>query len=309
MRIVTDDIAFAERLTPGGSGAWKAGVGPAAPGVATLVDRLFAGRPVHAADVPTGTAWPVMAAAGRADRSQFDTLVALSRTEVALPDGTLCLAGAGSGLHGQRGRAWAALAGNLHLSLWLAPPGTGTTPLALLAMAAVSIVEAIDHVPGLEGRAGIKWVNDILLDDAKVCGILTHIAHRESGIVGVVGIGLNVESVPDVPATPFVPAVTALRAAAATPDTCRLGAVLPGVLEALDRNYASLRGEGPERLFARYRERSLVVGRRVAVCGEDAGGDPTVLVEGRVSGLGPHLELLVEGHPSPITTGRLRLVP
>ena len=37
-----------------------------------------------------------------------------------------------------------------------------------------AVVDALDAVPGLEGRARIKWVNDILIGDAKVAGILAY---------------------------------------------------------------------------------------------------------------------------------------
>ena len=40
-------------------------------------------------------------------------------------------------------------------------------------------------------ECGIKWVNDIVLDGLKVCGILAQMVAREGGNVVVVGIGVN----------------------------------------------------------------------------------------------------------------------
>jgi BirA family biotin operon repressor/biotin-[acetyl-CoA-carboxylase] ligase len=308
MRVFTDSMPFVDRLALPTTGPWSPG--PADPDIAPLIRELYGARDVRNTGVESALRWPSLCASASADRSQFDLLVALSRASVVLPDGTLCLAGAGGGLHGQRGRPWAALEGNLHLSMWLTPPpGAADTPIDLLAMAAVSVVEAIDAVPGLEGRAGIKWVNDILIDGAKVCGILTHVAHRPEGMLGIVGIGLNVEAVPDVTPTPFVPAVTALRAATSDPERCRLGLVLRTLLATLDRNYAGLRREGARHLFDRYRMRSLVLGREVALCAEHRPSEPEIVAEGRVAGLGDGLELLLEGHERPFTTGRLILRP
>lgn len=307
MIVYTDSVAFGEQVAPRAVGPWT--LRPTVPaGVEQLVDRLFGGRPRLVAAAGDVGRWPVLLALEEADRSQFDMLVALGREGVELPDGVVCLAGAGRGLHGQRGRAWAALAGNLHLSLWLAPPLDGIrSPIALLAMAAVSVVEAIDGLPGLAGRAGIKWVNDIMIGDAKVCGILTHVETRSTGIRGVLGIGLNVERAPEVAPTAFVRAATSLRAVASDPDACRLGPVLHDLLSALDRNYESLLRDGTAALFDRYRERSLVIGRDVAICEESADPSPRVIAEGRVAGIGPQLELLLEGHARPFTTGRLML--
>lgn len=306
MRAITDSIPFGDRLLLPSPGTW-ASAAPASD-ILPLVRELYGDRSVQTTMVETPTHWPHLCVSASADRSQFDLLVALSRSSVILPDGTLCLAGPGQGLRGQRGRPWAALDGNIHLSLWLMPPPE-TTAIDLLAMAAVAVVEAIDAVPGLEGRAGIKWVNDILIDGAKVCGILTHVAHRPGGILGIIGIGLNVETVPDVPPTPFVPAVTALRAVAPDPAPCHLGLVLRGLLATLDRSYATLRHAGAERLVTRYRERSLVLGQRVALCADHGSSEPEIVAEGRVKDLGAGLELLIEGHERPFTTGRLILRP
>lgn len=304
----TDSIAFGERVVPDSGALWTPAAASPPVEVAGLLERLFGGRDRYTASIPSDTSWPCLIAVESAGQSQFDTLVALGREGGDLPDGVACLAGAGGGLHGQRGRPWAALPGNLHLSLWLAPPrDTVRSPIELLALAAVSVVDAIDTLPGLRGRAGIKWVNDILIDGAKVCGILTHVESRPTGIRASLGIGMNVESVPQIAPTPFVPAVAALRTVAADPAACRLGSVLREVLRALDHNYDALRSSGAGVLLARYRERSLVLGREVALCDESGTSPPRVIAEGRVAGLGPQLELVLEGHPQPFTTGRLLL--
>jgi BirA family transcriptional regulator, biotin operon repressor / biotin---[acetyl-CoA-carboxylase] ligase len=307
MQVWTDSVAFADRIGGGGV-AWTPAVPPLPSDVAPLVARLYDHRPIWTAEWAPRTAWAHLFVVEHPDRSQFDQLVALSRESATIPDGTLCLAGSGRGLHGQRGRSWAALAGNVHLSLWLTPPPTTMdAPLALLAMTAVAVVEAIDAVPGLAGRAGIKWVNDILIDGAKVCGILTHVARRPHGGVGIVGIGLNAEAVPDVPPTAFVPAVTALSHVAAQPDAARLAPVLQTLLGALERGYTALCRDGPADLADRYRARSLVLGRDVALCADDGSAAPPVIAEGRAVALGDELELYLAGHARPFTTGRLLL--
>ena len=60
---------------------------------------------------------------------------------------------------------------------------------ALTAKAGVAVKRAIRDVCGVE--CGIKWVNDIVLDGLKVCGILAQMVAREGGNVVVVGIGVN----------------------------------------------------------------------------------------------------------------------
>jgi BirA family biotin operon repressor/biotin-[acetyl-CoA-carboxylase] ligase len=94
---------------------------------------------------------------------------------------------------GQHGRVWeSSPRANVLLSALLFPPPTLRRPVVLTAFAAVVVGETILQVTGKQTR--IKWPNDVLLGDKKVCGILI-----EGGVVAagrdphfVVGIGLNV---------------------------------------------------------------------------------------------------------------------
>jgi BirA family biotin operon repressor/biotin-[acetyl-CoA-carboxylase] ligase len=71
------------------------------------------------------------------------------------------------------------------MSVLLFPPPPLRRPAVLTAWAAVSVCEAIHDSTGMQAQ--IKWPNDILLRERKVCGILI-----EQGAGTVVGIGLNV---------------------------------------------------------------------------------------------------------------------
>lgn len=64
---------------------------------------------------------------------------------------------------------------------------------SITTMAAVSVCEAIEQISGKE--VGIKWVNDVFIDNKKVCGILTEASYdMESKYWDyvVLGIGINV---------------------------------------------------------------------------------------------------------------------
>jgi BirA family biotin operon repressor/biotin-[acetyl-CoA-carboxylase] ligase len=43
-------------------------------------------------------------------------------------------------------------------------------------------------------KPDIKWVNDVLINDKKVCGILAETADTDKGLAVVVGIGINLRS-------------------------------------------------------------------------------------------------------------------
>ena len=239
--------------------------------------------------------------------SQYDRLVELAGNGTGLPDRVACLAGSGLDFRGYKGRPWLAIPGNLHLVVHLAPSRpVDRFHVAFTVLAALSVVEALDGIPGLEGRAGIKWVNDILVEDAKVSGVLAHTQSRGDVVASVVlGIGLNVEGTPRVEPTPFVPRAAALRdfLPPGQPDAQALA--LQGLLHALDRNYRTLLEDGFDPLLARYRDRSAILGKKVVVCSEVSDHNCRVVAEGVVSGLGEALELFLEGRPEPITLGRL----
>ena len=68
-----------------------------------------------------------------------------------------------------------------------------TAAVSVTAAAAAAVAEAVETVSSK--KAGIKWVNDVLTDNKKVCGILTEAAlDVESGALSyaVLGIGVNV---------------------------------------------------------------------------------------------------------------------
>lgn len=309
MHVYTDSIDFAGRLLQCDAASWASLESGPAPAARELCRHLFADRPVRRAELSSTLRWSDLFLVGDAPRSQFDLLIDLSGKEGTLPDSCLCLADTGRNFHGFKGRHWATAPGNVHLSAHLVP----TQPIlpsgtAFMVLATVSLVDAIDAVPGLERRSGIKWPNDILIDGAKVGGVLAHTHTRGDRVTAaVVGIGLNVEATPGVEPTPFVPRVSSLQEAAPGPAVPAQGEVFARLSEALDQNYGLLLQGDYDRLLERYRARSLVIGRHVAVYEEQSGATARPIAEGTATHLGDHLELHLEGRERPLTKGRLTL--
>lgn len=81
----------------------------------------------------------------------------------------------------------------IYLSVLLRPKLKIEQAVLLTTAAAVAVVKAIKQVTGQQ--PSIKWVNDIFLNNKKVCGILTEAAvDFESGVLqyAALGIGLNI---------------------------------------------------------------------------------------------------------------------
>ena len=316
MKVYTDSSSFAAGILSRDVAGRLAPLDAPDADAAALVEALFAeGHPLWHA--PAGDRpWAHLFLSEFSSGSQYDKLIGLARARHTLPDRVAAVAGSGLGFHGFKGRSWAALPGNIHLSVHLAPGRpVERFEVAFTVLAALSVVDAVDTVPGLRGRAGIKWVNDILVDGAKVAGILAYTQAREATVTSVIlGIGLNVETTPPVDRTPFAPAVGCLRELAGgldaygrTARAARRGPLLDALLDALDRNYRVLLSEGFRPLLDRYRKRSVVLGREVTICSEDSEWEPTVLAEGRVRAMGEDLELYLEGRREPVRRGRLVL--
>ncbi len=83
----------------------------------------------------------------------------------------------------------------IYMSIILKPNLNVADSVLITTAAAVCVSLAIEKITGLITK--IKWVNDIYLNDKKVCGILTEaVTDIESGTINsvVVGIGLNVKT-------------------------------------------------------------------------------------------------------------------
>lgn len=244
-----------------------------------------------------------------ASGSQFTALQAALRDGTRLPQDLACVALAGSGFRGQRGRAWEALRGNLHLVLLarLDLPAASVQS-ALTALPAVATARAIEGATQGRVRPGLKWVNDLLLAEQKIGGVLSATQLLGDRVTyALVGIGVNVAHSPDVPRHPSLPPAGSLAglAGAVAPSLTELTLAL---LVELDVAVAQLRSGGAELVDA-YRRRSLVVGRRVAIWPVNDGavtGEP--LATGRVLALRPDLGLELEGYDEPVHAGRLTLL-
>lgn len=110
------------------------------------------------------------------------------------PNGSLFVAEQQTGGKGRLGRSWASPTGTgLWFSVLLRP---GILPLRVSVttlLAGLAVSRAISRLSGCDAK--IKWPNDIVIGDKKVCGILTEMTAEVDRIeFVVVGIGVNVNN-------------------------------------------------------------------------------------------------------------------
>jgi BirA family biotin operon repressor/biotin-[acetyl-CoA-carboxylase] ligase len=158
------------------------------------------------------------------------------------PEGTLVWGLEQTAGRGRRGRGWHSPPGNLYMSAVLRP-GKPVAQAALIGfVAAVALADALQDVGLAANRLRLKWPNDVLVDQAKVAGILveTSAASGETPSWLVLGMGVNLAHAPA--DTPY-PAIS-LRAAGLASLT------VEGLLEALAGRLAEWYGRWQAEGFA-----------------------------------------------------------
>ncbi len=256
--------------------------------------------------------WTHLVLIEQASQSQFDQLRTLFSQPGANYEPTACVALTGRNFHGHRGRAWSAAPGNLHLSVAFRPDlPVAEFGLAMTMLPAVAVIDAMSATGGGAIPAGIKWVNDILIEGRKVAGVLTATQSQHDRISMVVlGIGLNIAIAPPITPTVFVPQAGCLQAVAGCQDLS-LPVLLEALLVAIARRVAEFHKQGAQPLIEAYREASLVIGRRIRVWEEGisetaAASDlPPPLAIGTVTEITADLGLTLSESTVPISRGRL----
>lgn len=108
----------------------------------------------------------------------------------AAPEGLVAVADVQSAGRGRHGRTWTAAPGAALLVSVLLRPELTAERLHLVTLAAgVAAVDAVAEVASFD--AGLKWPNDLVVDDRKLAGIL---AEADGAGAVVVGMGLNLRS-------------------------------------------------------------------------------------------------------------------
>jgi len=203
--------------------------------------------------------WRAVEVAGRTGSTNADLL---ARALAGEPEGVVLAAEEQTAGRGRMGRTWiapprAALTFSMLLRPTPPPARRGWLPL----LAGLAVAEAVTAATGVP--ASLKWPNDVLAGDAKLCGILA----ESAGDAVVVGVGLNVSTEPaelPEPGPGALPATSLRIAGAADPSREQL---LLAILAAVERWYrAWQRHDGdPESsgLRAAYTGRSATIGRNI----------------------------------------------
>jgi BirA family transcriptional regulator, biotin operon repressor / biotin---[acetyl-CoA-carboxylase] ligase len=205
---------------------------------------------------------------------------------------------------GRQGRRWVDMPGCNVLSSTLLRPLF--PPHLLVMVASLAVVEAIKQSCGIQ--ASIKWPNDVLIEDRKVCGILIETSHDAQGrLIAGLGIGVNANGQLEGRVEQKGVEVELATIATTLENACGYAvgreALIAHMLLALENNYLALQQEamefpdtapfeGPVARFIRERwqEHLSTLGRTILVHQGDS------VIEGVAEAIDDNGELLLRRH-------------
>lgn len=106
-------------------------------------------------------------------------------------EGALVIANSQTAGKGRLGRTFLSKKGGVYFSIILKPTTKQDSTLLITVAAAVAVARAIERVSGK--KCDIKWVNDIYINQKKVCGILAEGNFNPNGKLNniILGVGIN----------------------------------------------------------------------------------------------------------------------
>jgi len=175
---------------------------------------------------------------------------ALKQARLGADEGLCIVARQQTAGRGRHGRTWVSEKdAGLYFSIVLRPKiETKYLPLITL-MAGVAVYDTLQE---LGVKPDIKWVNDVIVDEKKISGILAETTETNNSLAVVVGIGINIKS------SNFPPEIAGI----ATSIESEAGAIATGDLTEILTKYVSYfydiftTQNGPAKIVDEWRRRS-----------------------------------------------------
>ena len=192
------------------------------------------------------------------DLHEYESLESTNKTLMDMakdgaPAGTAVWAHVQTGGRGRLGRSFCSPEGGIYVSILLPLAADSEAAIKVTAMSGVAVMRTINQV--CHKKCGIKWVNDIIYEEKKVCGIL---AQGYDG-KAVVGIGVNYRTdLEKLPEDVREVASGLYRPNEDAPDE-------RAFTEALLRNVWELCTAGDENWLEEYKSSSTILGKEVLI--------------------------------------------
>lgn len=204
----------------------------------------------------------------------------------ALDDGFTVIAATQHAGRGRLGKSFVSPEGGLYMSTLLMGRDFIENAEQITVRAAVAVRNALAELTGID-EIGIKWVNDIYLNDKKICGILAERVVRKGFCdFSVLGIGINV----DTSSKAFdgeLAEIAGTLAEFSTVDYSK-NKLAACVLNHLEKTLFVKNKKQQGEILDQYREHSVLIGKEVLI----SNGDESV--HAKVLGIDDYASLYVQ---------------
>lgn len=150
----------------------------------------------------------------------------------------------------------------LYLSILLRPQISPAESLALTPLAAVAAANAVERCSGQSVQ--IKWVNDLLLNGKKICGILAESQFSDADTLDYVIVGIGINLLP--PPQGFPPELKQIAGAVYPADANAESAFIDCAAELIASLIYEYRRLPEKHYLAGYRSRLCMLGTEITVC-------------------------------------------
>ncbi len=183
---------------------------------------------------------------------------------------TVIIADKQTGGYGRMGRAfYSPDASGLYMSVILKPVIPPEKALYITTAAATAVSQAIEDISGT--AAGIKWVNDIFIDNKKVCGILTEASCKGDKLnYAILGIGVNIYT----PKTGFHPEIKDIAGSVFDTPVDIRDRLAEAIVERFYYYYKDLEEKN---FLSYYRDKNIVTGKNIKVLKSEGSYNATAL--------------------------------
>ncbi|HLA95384.1 MAG TPA: biotin--[acetyl-CoA-carboxylase] ligase [Pyrinomonadaceae bacterium] len=196
----------------------------------------------------------------------FDTIdstntEAVKQARLGADEGLCVVARQQTAGRGRHGRTWVSEKdAGLYFSIVLRPKFDAKYLPLITLTTGVAVHDTLEEL-GI--KSDIKWVNDLLVNEKKICGILAETTDTNDGIAVIVGIGINLKS------TNFPPEIADIATSIqeSLPSALAGGDLISALTKYLSYFYGILTSEsGPAEIIDEWRRRSTYFsGKQVRV--------------------------------------------
>ncbi len=199
-------------------------------------------------------------------------------------EGTVVIAEMQESGRGRKGDRWVSPKGGIWLSVILKPGILPAHAPRLTLMAGVAVAKTIRQF-GVD--ASIKWPNDVVIGNKKVCGILTEM-DAEVDHIGFVVIGIGINANVSVEELPEELRDSSTSLSSIKGESINRASFVQALLRSLETEYLRFKVEGFSKILEDWISLSDTIGSQVEVI------TPQKIIAGKATGITAEGALIVE---------------